>query len=39
MNYFSLQEYINELIKSDFIQNTVFEDVNCYIITAKVKST
>lgn len=35
MNYFSLQEYLNELTKDELILNTEFEGKNCYIINEK----
>jgi hypothetical protein len=37
MNYFSLQEYLNELCESSLILMTDFEGKSCYLITEKGK--
>jgi predicted transcriptional regulator len=35
INYFSLQEYINEILDNKLIENIIFENKNCYVITDK----
>lgn len=35
MNYFSLQEYLNELYENNYVVNTDYENRNCYVITQK----